>query len=83
MDIISLRSFFKWCTIINGSLLILSILGSVLLPDMALEIHSKLFQIPREAVSEIIYTLLGMYKIFWLVLNLVPYIALIIIAKGE
>ena len=83
MDIMELKSFFKWCTIINGLLLIISVLGFVLSPDMALEIHSKLFQIPKESVSEIIYILLGTYKIFWLVLNLVPYVVLVILANNE
>ena len=83
MDILNLKSFFKWCTIINGILLVLSVLGFALSPNTALEIHSTLFQIPKESVSEIIYVLLGVYKIFWIVLNLVPYIALTIIAKAD
>jgi len=81
MDRHQVKNFFKWCTIINGALLILSVLGSVVMPDMAVNIHGNLFQIPREAVSKSIYMLLGMYKIFWLSLNLVPYIALTIISK--
>jgi hypothetical protein len=83
MDIQRLKMLFMWCTIINGILLFLSTIGFLLAPNMALEIHSTLFQIPKESVSEIIYILLGVYKIFWLVLNLVPYIALTIIAKDE
>ena len=83
MDRTNLKAFFKWCTIINGVLLLLSTMGFLLAPDMALEMHSKLFQIPKESVSEIIYILLGTYKIFWLVLNLVPYVALMIIAKDK
>jgi hypothetical protein len=40
-------------------------------------------QIPKESISEIIYILLGTYKIFWFVLNLVPYVVLVILAKNE
>ena len=83
MDIMSLKSFLKWCTIINGLLLLLSILVSVSSPDMALELHSRLFQIPRESVSGSIYLLLGTYKMLWLVFNLVPYLALTIVAKNR
>jgi len=81
MDIRQVKDLFKWCTIINGALLILSVLGTVLMPDMAVNIHGNLFQISRGAVSESLYMLLGMYKIFWLSLSLVPYIALTIISK--
>lgn len=81
MDIHRLKDLFKWCTIINGALLILSVLGSVLMPDMAAKIHGNLFHISRDAISESIYMLLGMYKLFWISLNLVPYIALTIISR--
>jgi hypothetical protein len=47
--------------------------------DLAASIHGHLFQIPREVINVVFYSFLGMYKIFWLVFNVVPYVALLII----
>jgi len=80
MNLSDLRSFFKWCTIINGVLLLISVVAVAIAPSAAVHMHSALFQIPTESVSQIMYALLGVYKIFWLALNLVPYIALRIVS---
>jgi len=81
MDHANLRAFLGWCTIINGVLLALSILGIAVIPEMATTVHSRLFQLSQAAVSETLYFLLGMYKLLWLSLNLVPYAAMRIISK--
>lgn len=81
MDIQKLTSFFMWCTIINGVLLVLGILGTTLGPDLGADMQGRWFQIPRETVNVVIYMLLGVFKIFWLVFNLVPYVALRVIGK--
>ena len=80
MNLSELKSFFKWCTIINGVLLLISVVADAIAPSAAVQIHSALFQIPTESVSQIMYALLGIYKILWLALNLVPYIALGIVS---
>ena len=80
MDIQTLTTFFMWCTILNLALLSLSSLICVCAGDWAYRIHSKWFSIPREAFSVAIYSFIGLYKIFVIVFNLVPYIALAIIA---
>ena len=80
MDIITVRAFFMWCTIINVSLLILSFMVCALAGDWVYQMHSKLFSISREAFNVAIYSFLGLLKIFVLVFNLVPYIALTIVA---
>lgn len=83
MNLAELKSFFKWCTIINGVLLLISVVAVAIAPSAAVRVHSALFQIPAESVSQIMYALLGVYKIFWLALNLVPYIALTIVSAGR
>ena len=79
MDIIIVRNIFMWRTIINGSLLILSFLICALAGDWVYQMHSKWFPISREAFNVAIYSFLGLFKIFVLVFNLVPYIACVII----
>lgn len=79
MDIHALIRFFMWCTIINGSILMLWILFFVFAPDFVYRTQSKWFPIPRETFKVIIYASLGLFKIAFLFFNLVPYIALLII----
>jgi hypothetical protein len=79
MDIQTLTTFFMWCTIINGGILILWTAFSVFAPDLVYRTQSKGFPIPRETFNVVIYSFLGLFKIFFLVLNVVPYVALLII----
>lgn len=79
MDIQTLTLFFQWCTILNGSLLFLSFIILVSAPDLIYSLHSKWFPISREAFNVVLYSFLGLFKIVFLALSLVPYVALLII----
>lgn len=81
MNIHKLTAFFMWCTIINGVLLVFTVLIGMTGFDLVYSVHGKLFQIPRETLSVIYYSFLGLYKIVWLTFNAVPYVALLIIRK--
>jgi len=75
MDIIVVKTFFMWCSIINGVLLIFSFLVCAYAGDWIYGIHSKWFPISREAFNVAIYCFIGLFKIFVLVFNLIPWIA--------
>jgi len=79
MDIQTLTTFFMWCTIINGSLFILWVIMYILAPDLIYRIQSKWFPIPRETYNVLMYSFLGLFKIIFLVFNVVPYVSLLII----
>jgi len=79
MDITTLKDFFLWCTIINAGVLIYSSLMCICLKDWIYSMHSKFFSISRDAFNVAIYSFLGVFKIFVIVFNLVPYIALAIV----
>jgi len=79
MDIQTLTTFFMWCTIINGGILILWTVFSVFASDLVYRIQSKRFPIPRETFNVVIYSFLGLFKIVFLVFNVVPYAALLIV----
>ena len=79
MDIQTLTTFFMWCTIINGGILILWGVFCMFATDLVYRIHSKWFPIPRETFNVVVYSLLGVFKIFFFVFNAVPYVALLII----
>ena len=79
MDVQILTTFFMWCTIINGGILILWAMFFMFTPDLVYRIQSKWFPIPRETYNVVIYSFLGLFKVIFLVFNVVPYIALMII----
>lgn len=81
MDFKNLKSFLMWCTIINLVLLALTAIIGIIGLDFVYSVHGKLFQIPRETFSVVYYSFFGFYKIVWLVFNVVPYIAVLIISK--
>lgn len=77
----SLTEFLGWCTVINYGLLLFStgmLVTSV--GDWARGIHQKLFKIPEQNLDELYFNYLGNYKLAIFVFNLVPYIALKIMA---
>jgi len=78
MDIQILTTFFMWCTIINGTVFALWATTCILMPDLLFRIHSKWFSISRETFNISIYSFLGILKIFFLVFNVAPYVALLI-----
>lgn len=81
MDIQTITTFFMWCTIINGSLLVLWTMFFMFTPDLVYRMQSKWFPLPRETYNVVIYSFIGFFKVIFLVFNVVPYVALLIIGK--
>ncbi len=79
MDIQTLTAFFMWCTIINGALLLLWTTFMMAAPELVYRTQSKFFPIPRETFNVVMYGFLGLFKVGFIFLNLVPFIALLII----
>ena len=79
MDIQALTDFFMWCTIMNGALLLLWTTFFIFAPDLVYRTQSKWFPIPRETFNVVMYSFIGVFKIVFIVFNVVPYIALLII----
>ena len=79
MDIQILTTFFMWCTIINGSLLIYWALICKFAPDFVYRMQSAWIHIPRETYNVLMYSFLGLFKIIFLVFIAIPYVALLII----
>ena len=79
MDMQTLTTFFMWCTIINGALLTLWTIMFIFAPDLVYHTQSRWFPIPRETFNVVIYSFLGLFKIVFLVFNVVPYMALLIV----
>ena len=79
MDIPTLTRFFMWCTIVNGALLVLWTTTYILVPDLVYRTQSRWFPIPREIFTVVFYSFLGLFKIVFLVFNVVPFAALLIV----
>lgn len=78
MTLETLRIFLMWCTLINAGLLVFSVLVTIVALDWAYSIHRRLYPISKEAFTLAVYAGLGLYKVLWIVLNLVPYLATLI-----
>jgi hypothetical protein len=78
MSITLLRTFFMWCTILNGGLLLLSSLICTFAGNLAYRLHSRWFPMSRETFNVVLYAFLGVYKILFWVFCAVPYVALVI-----
>ena len=79
MDILTLTKFFKWCTLINAGLLIAASLMLLLAPDFTYHVQSMWIDISRETFNVVYYSMIGFFKVFFIVFNVVPWIALTII----
>ena len=76
MDITTLTDFFKYCTIINFSILLISTI--TMRTDLIYNVHTKfgIWEGSKEAHKQSGYKILGNYKILTIVFNAVPYFAL-------
>jgi hypothetical protein len=78
MDLQTVTQFFMWCVIINGGLLILWTVLMITMPEMVYRTQIKWFPMPKETFTLAMYGFIGAFKIIFLVFNLVPYLALLI-----
>lgn len=79
MNLDQLTELFKWMSIINTGILILSSVLIMLLKNIMYKMHGKLFGIKEDDIALVSYQYLGMYKILVLVFNITPYISLLLI----
>ncbi len=76
MNIESIREFLGWCTVINVGIFAVTIIKVLAIGNWASKIHAKMFGIDEESVRQMYFQILSMYKIAFIILNLVPYLAL-------
>lgn len=76
----TLTTFFGWCSAINIGLLMLTSLSLLVMRGTITKIHSKLFGLSEEDLARAYFQYLAQFKIAVIVFNLVPYIALRVMA---
>ena len=79
MDLQTLTSFFMWCSILNGGLLFFWSIVHMLAPNLVYRLQRRAFPLPRETFDVVFYSFLGVFKLFVVIFNFVPYLALLII----
>lgn len=80
MTVEFIAAILGWCTLINFGLLIWWFLFAVIAHDWTYRLHTKWFKISQEQFDAIHYSLMGVFKIGVITFNLVPYLALRIVA---
>jgi hypothetical protein len=80
MDKIELANFLAWCTIIDYSLLMLWFSAFTIGHDWLHLMHGKWFDLTKEQFDIVNYGGMALFKLFIFLFNLVPYLALRIIA---
>ena len=76
MDIHTIQTFFMWCTIIDAILLVLMGMIFTFAGNWVYRIQSTWYPISRDAYNVIVYSFVGLFKLFFLMFNFVPYVAL-------
>lgn len=80
MSIETLRDVLQWCAIINYGVLLLWFLVFILARDSMHRLHGQLFRMSADQFDAVHYAGMALYKIGILLFNLIPYIALRIVA---
>ena len=80
MDIELIRDVLLWCSVINFSVLLLWGLLFIYAHEWMYRLHGRWFRLSVEQFDAIHYAGMALYKIGIILFNLVPYIALHIVA---
>jgi len=79
MSIPTLTTFFMWCTIINVGILIVWTIVFASAPNFVYRTQTKWFPMPQETFNVVVYSGLAMFRVVFVVFNLVPYVVLLIV----
>ena len=80
MDIHEITTFIGWCSVINVGILATTVVALVFMRNFASTIHEKMFGIDKAELPKMYFRYIANYKIAILILNIVPYLALKILA---
>lgn len=73
------KQLLGWCLVINLAILVLTSLLIIVAREPIAKLHAKMFGIDEAVVALEYFRYLANYKIAILILNLTPYIALVVI----
>jgi hypothetical protein len=76
----TLTAFLGWCTVMNIGLLVLGGLAWIAVKEFVGELGAKMFGVAKEELKVTFFRVLMQFRAAIVILNLVPYIALKIMA---
>lgn len=76
----TLTELLGWASVINVCILIIASISVMLMRNAMISLHGKMFGLDSVDLSRAYFQYIAQYKIAIIVFNLVPYIALKIIA---
>lgn len=76
MNLVTLQTFLGWNLVIHFGLLLLVFVLLTLTRSWVMNIHQKLFKLPREQLLGIYIQFIAVYKILITVFVLVPYLVI-------
>jgi hypothetical protein len=80
MTLETIRDVLAWCSVMNIILLFLWFIMFALARDWVYRMHSKWYKLSQDAFNTIHYSGIAFFKIVIFVFNIVPYLALRIVA---
>jgi len=81
MNHAALSDFLLWCTILNYLVLLLWFVAFTGARDWMFKLHGRWFRLTMSQFDALHYGGMAVYKVGILLLNLVPYVALNIVAR--
>lgn len=80
MNLETLRDFFMMCTTINVGLMAFWVIMILAAPDLVYKTQTRFFPLGKEQFQLVMYCFLGVFKLLVIVFNVVPWLALMILA---
>ena len=80
MDVNQITTFLGWCTALNILFLAITAIFLFIFNGLVIKLHSKLTGVSIEKLPSLYFSYMANYKIAILLFNLVPYIALRVMA---
>lgn len=72
ISIETITDFFGWCSMIHIGLYFLSTTMVITIRGLAVRVHGRMFNLDEQSLSKIYLQYLGQYKLFALVVPILP-----------
>ena len=76
----TIREFLGWCSVVNIGMLVISTVMLTIMRNWVVKLHASTTGVSETELPRIYLEFLGNYKILIIMFNVVPYIALRIMA---
>ena len=76
MTVSQVRSWLLKCIVIGLGIMVYSMVMLLFFSDIVFSIHQQIFDISREQFNGIIYGVMAAFKMAWLIVFVIPYLAI-------